>query len=99
MGHMWFVHDAHLGRVFLFLHSLAEYRLLSMTDMVTPCLWCVVGMKLGMSYVKFPQAPFACTPFGECRPNPQERRNSFEAFRVRDMILANPIISDFCLCK
>ena len=27
----------------------------------------VVGMKLVMSYVKFPQAPFARAPFGECR--------------------------------
>ena len=29
--------------------------LLSMTVMVTPCLWYVVGMKLVMPYVKFPQ--------------------------------------------
>ena len=34
--------------------------------MVNPCLWYVVGMKLVMSYVKFPQAPFARAPFGEC---------------------------------
>ena len=51
---MWFMHDAHLGRAFLLLDTLAEYTLLSMTVMVTPCLWCVVGMKLVMSYVKFP---------------------------------------------
>ena len=38
-----------------------------MTVMVTPRLWYVVGMKLVMSYVKFPQAPFARAPFGECR--------------------------------
>ena len=46
MAHMWFMHDAYLGRAFLFLSSVAEYTLLSMTDIVTPCLWCVVGMKL-----------------------------------------------------
>ena len=40
------MHDAHLGRAFLFLDMLAEDTLLSMTVMVTPCLWCVVGMKL-----------------------------------------------------
>ena len=66
MAHMWFMHDAHLGRAFLFLAILAEYTLLSMTVMVAPCLWCVVGMKLVMSYVTFPQAPFARAPFGEC---------------------------------
>ena len=46
MAHIWFMHDAHLGRAFLFLDMLAECTLLSMTVMVTPCLWCVVGMKL-----------------------------------------------------
>ena len=64
---MWSMHDAHLGRAFLFLDILAEYTLLSMTGMATPCLKYVVGMKLVMSYAKFPQAPFARTPFGECR--------------------------------
>ena len=67
MAHMWFMHDAHLGRAFLLLGILAEYALLSMTVMVTPCLWYVVGMKLVMSYVKLPQAPFARAPFTECR--------------------------------
>ena len=43
MAHMWFMHDAHLGRAFLFLETLAEYALLSMTVMVTPCLKYVVG--------------------------------------------------------
>ena len=57
------MHDAHLGCLFLFLDILAEYTLLSMTVMVTPCLWYVVGMKLVMSYVKFPQGPFARAPF------------------------------------
>ena len=38
-----------------------------MTVMVAPCLWYVHGMKLVMSYVKFPQAPSARAPFGECR--------------------------------
>ena len=56
MAQMRFVHDAHLGRVFLFLDTLANYKLLSMTVMVTPCLWYVVGIKLVMSYVKFLQA-------------------------------------------
>ena len=63
---MWFMHDAHLGRAFLFLDILAEHILLSMTVTATPCLWNVFGMKLVMSYVKFPQAPFARAPFGEC---------------------------------
>ena len=67
MAHMWFMHDAHLGRVFLFFDFLAECALLSMTVVVPPCLWYVAGMKLVMSYVKFPQASFARAPFGECR--------------------------------
>ena len=67
MAHTWFMPDAHLGHAFLFLDLLAEYTLLSMTGMVTPCLWYVVGMKLMMTYVKFPQAPFARAAFGECR--------------------------------
>ena len=46
MSDMWFMRDAHLGRAFLFLDSLAEYTLLSMTIMVTPCLKYVVGTKL-----------------------------------------------------
>ena len=61
------MHDAHLGHAFLFFDILAEYTLLSMTVMVAPCLWYVVGIKLVMSYVKFPQTPFASAPFGECR--------------------------------
>ena len=63
IAHMWFMHDAHFGRAFLFLDILAEYTFLSKTIMVTPCLWYVVGRKLVMSYVKFPQAPFARAPF------------------------------------
>ena len=46
MAHMWFMHDAHLGFAPLFLENLAEHTLLSMTIMVTPCRWYVVGMKL-----------------------------------------------------
>ena len=61
------MHDARLGRVLLFLDILAEYAGLSMTVMVTPCLWYVVGTKLVMSCAKFPQAPFARAPCGECR--------------------------------
>ena len=67
MAHISFMHDAHFGRVFLFLDMLAEYTLLSMTVMVTPCLWYVIGMKLVCPMSKFPQAPFARAPFGECR--------------------------------
>ena len=67
MAHMWFMHDTHLGHEFLFLEILAEYTLLSMTVMVTPCLKYVVGMKLVMYYAKFPQAPFARALLGECR--------------------------------
>ena len=56
MAHGIFMHDAHLGRAFLFLDILAEYTWLSMTIMVTPCLWYVVENEVS---VKFPQAPFA----------------------------------------
>ena len=70
---MWFMHDAHLRRAFLVLDTLAEYTLLSMTVTVTPCLWYVVGMKLVMSHVKFPQAPFARAPFGECQKKEANR--------------------------
>ena len=66
-SYMVHAYDAHLGHVFLFLDMLAEYTLLSMTVMVTPCLWYVVGMKLVCPMSKFPQAPFARAPFGECR--------------------------------
>ena len=57
------MHDAHLGRAFLFLDVLAEHTLLSMTAMFTPCLWYLVGMKLVMSYVKFSSSPFCTCPF------------------------------------
>ena len=67
MAHIWLMHDAHLGCALFFLDMLAEYTLLSMTVMVAPCLWYVVGMKLVCPMSKFPQAPFARTPFGECR--------------------------------
>ena len=66
MAHIWFMHDAHLGYALFFLDMLAEYTLLSMTVMVTPCLWYVVGMNLVCPMSKFPQAPFARAPFGEC---------------------------------
>ena len=64
---MWFMHDAHLGHALLFLDILAEYTFLSMTVMITTGLWCVVGMKLVISHVKFSQAAFARAPSGECR--------------------------------
>ena len=67
MAHTWFVHDVHLGCALFFLDMLAEYTLLSMTVMVTPCLWYVVGMNLVCPMSKFPQAPFARAPFGEFR--------------------------------
>ena len=60
---MWLMHDAHLGRAFLFLDILAAYTLMSMTVMATPCLLHVVGVMLVMSHVKFPQTPFARRPF------------------------------------
>ena len=60
IAHMWFMHDAHLGRAFLFLGAH-----IAVNDSYG--LWYVVGMKLVMSYVKFPQAPLARAPFGECR--------------------------------
>ena len=61
------MHDAHLGYALFFLDMLAEYTLLSMTVMVTPCHWYVVGMNLVCPMSKFPQAPFARAPFGESR--------------------------------
>ena len=67
MAHIWFMHDVHLGCALFFLDMLAEYTLLSMTVMVTPCLWYVVGMNLVCPMPKFPQAPFARAPFGESR--------------------------------
>ena len=67
MAHIWFMHDAHLGCAVFFLDMLAEYALLSMTVMVTPCLWYVVGMNLACPMFKCPQAPFARAPFGESR--------------------------------
>ena len=73
MAHIWFIHDAYLGPAFLFLDILAEYTFLSLTVMVTPCLWYVVGMKLVCPMSKFPQAPFARAPFGECRDGTHTR--------------------------
>ena len=68
MAHVWFMHDAHLGCALFFLDMLSEFTLLSMTVMVTPCLWYVVGMNLVCPMSKFPQAPFARAPFRECQP-------------------------------
>ena len=59
------MHDAYLGCTLFFLDMLAEFTLLAMTVMVTPCLWYVVGMKLVCPMSKFPQAPFARAPFLE----------------------------------
>ena len=67
MAHIWLMHDAHLGCALFFLDMVAEYTLLSMTVMVIPCLWYVDGMNLVCPMSKFPQAPFARAPFGECR--------------------------------
>ena len=67
MARIWFMHDAHLGCALFFLDMLAEYTLLSMTVMVAPCLWYVVGMNLVCPMSKFPQAPFARAPFDESR--------------------------------
>ena len=55
-----------------------------MTVTVTPCLWYVVGMKLVCPMSKFPQAPFARAPFGECRssdPCFPAMRGTFRVFR------------------
>ena len=72
MAHMWFMHDANLGRAFLFLDILAECTVLSMTIMVTPYLWYVVGMKLAMSCAKFTQAPFARAPLANANSTMRE---------------------------
>ena len=97
------MHDAHLGRVLLPLDILAEYIriLLSMTVMVTPCLKYVVGMRLVMSYAKFPRAPFARAPFGECRSNStwnecytNERKSRASH---RSATNAGPMKSNFCV--
>ena len=86
MAHIWFMHDAHLGRAFSFLDMLAEYTLLSMTVMVAPCLWYVVGMRLVCPMSKFPQAPFARAPFGECRCLcPRDSEAPSEQFRARSL--------------
>ena len=58
MAHKWFMHDTHLGRAFLFLDILAEYTLLSITVMVAPCLWYVVGMKLVNQTSDVPMSSF-----------------------------------------
>ena len=57
------MHDAHLGYALFFLDMLAEYTLLSMTVMVTPCLWYAIGMNLVCPMSKFPQALFGTRPF------------------------------------
>ena len=53
------MYDAHLGYALFILDMLAEYTVLTMTVMVTPCLWYVVGMNLVCPMSQFPQAPFA----------------------------------------
>ena len=63
MAHMWFMHDAHLGRAFSFLDTLAEYTLLSMTIMVTPCLWYVLGMQYGDVLCQVSRCPFCARPW------------------------------------
>ena len=60
MAHIWFMHDAHLSCALFFLDMLAEYTLLSMTVMVSPCLWYVVGMKL---VYQVSSSPFCTRPF------------------------------------
>ena len=99
------MHDAHLGCALFFLDMLAEDTLLSMTVMVTPCLWYVVGMNLVCPMSKFPQAPFARAPFGESRcgspkipvnisqPTPSCKKNNTVNIRTR-LIGANPEKSD-----
>ena len=69
MAHTWFMPDAHSGRAFLFLDILADYTLLSVTVMVTPCMSLVyaVGMKLVMSCQVSSSSAFARAPFVECR--------------------------------
>ena len=101
MAHIWFMHDAHLDCALFFLDMLAEYTLLSMTVMVTPCLWYVVGMNLVCPMSKFPQAPFARAPFDESRKYTTGCRRLHEAtgpetmdsklfFRNQDAFLSSP---------
>ena len=86
MAHTWSMHDAHLGYAFFFLDMLAEYTLLSMTVIVTPCLWYVVGMKLVCPMSKIPQAPFARAPFGESRKKQKCSSNALaEHFCIIDI--------------
>ena len=68
------MHDAHLGCPLFFLDMLAGYTLRSMTVMVTPCLWYVVGMNLVCPMSKFPQAPFAAPLLAN--PEAKEARKS-----------------------
>ena len=64
MAHMWFMHDAHLGRAFFFLEILAEYTLLSNDMVFLVCSWNEVGDAL----CQVSSSPFCTrTPFGECR--------------------------------
>ena len=60
---MWFMHDAHLGRAFLFLDILAEYTLLSMTghgySISLVCSWNEVGDVL----CQVSSRPFGTRPF------------------------------------
>ena len=69
--------------------SLADYTLLSMTVMVNPCLWYVVGMKMVCPMSKFPQAPFARAPFGEC----QVFLDSLQTFKKS---IHDPILDSVC---
>ena len=63
MAHIWFMHDARLGRAFLSLDMLAECTLLSMTVMFKfmslVCSW----NEVGMSYVQVSSNPFCTRPF------------------------------------
>ena len=87
MAHMWFMHDASLGRVFLFLEIVAENALLSKTAMYIPCVKYEVGMKLVMSYAKFPQAHAPLLANADTRPRipgneSSLRRKPNRVFRV-----------------
>ena len=79
MAHKWFMHDAHLGCALFFLDMLAEYTLLSMTVMVTPCLQYVVGMNLVCPTSKFPQPLLHALLLA----NPESDLEQHKAERVR----------------
>ena len=100
MTHAWVMHGAHLGRAFLFLDILAEYTSLSMTFMVTPFVWYVVGISWRYPMSSFlkpllhtPLLANADTRSGNSRTKIKEQKirtqiRRFRPFRQKPLFLA-----------